>query len=137
MIRVFVPGQPVAKGRPRVTTRGGRPATYTPAKTVAYEGLVAHAAAQVMDGAPPLEGPLRLAVTARFQLPKAASKARRALAATGQDWHTARPDGDNVLKAVGDGLNAVLWRDDSQIAEASIRKIYSETPGLEIEVSAL
>ncbi|MFX8637221.1 RusA family crossover junction endodeoxyribonuclease, partial [Acinetobacter baumannii] len=54
-----------------------------------------------------------------------------------RDWHTSRPDGDNVLKAVGDGLNAVLWRDDAQIAEASIRKIYSETPGLEIEVHPL
>ncbi|MFX8681150.1 RusA family crossover junction endodeoxyribonuclease, partial [Acinetobacter baumannii] len=82
----------------------GRPATYTPAKTVAYEGLVAHAAAQVMNGAPPLDGPLRLVVIARFQLPKQVSKARRALAAAGRDWHTSRPDGDNVLKAVGDGL---------------------------------
>lgn len=41
LIRFHIPGTPVAKGRARVTTRGGRPATYTPAKTVAYEGLVA------------------------------------------------------------------------------------------------
>ena len=28
-----VPGEPVAKGRPRLTTQGGHPRAYTPART--------------------------------------------------------------------------------------------------------
>ena len=120
-----------------MTLRGGRPASFTPAKTVAYEGLVAHAGALVMAGADLLEGPVRLRMVARFQLPKSASKARRALAEEGRDYHTGRPDLDNVLKAVADGLNGVVWRDDAQVAETVVRKVYGETPGVEIEVTPL
>jgi Holliday junction resolvase RusA-like endonuclease len=120
-----------------MTTVGGQARSYTPAKTVAYEGLVAHAGAGAMGDKPLLEGALSLKVTALFQLPKAASKARKALAAECRDWHTARPDGDNVLKAIGDGLNGIVWRDDSQIASATITKRYAEKPGVMIEVTAL
>jgi Holliday junction resolvase RusA-like endonuclease len=137
MIRILVPGQPVAKGRPKITTIGGKPRAYTPEKTVRYENLVALAGAKVMDGRELLEGPLRLTIFAHFQLPKKVSKERRAKAAAGQDWHTSRPDGDNVLKAVGDALNGIVWRDDAQIAHPEIIKLYREIPELVIEVRPL
>lgn len=137
MIRIVVPGQPVAKGRARATSINGRARLFTPAKTVAYEGLIALAGEKAMDGREPLLGPLAITVFANFQLPKKPSKARLAKAAAGQDYHTARPDGDNVLKAAGDGLNGIVWRDDSQIASAQIVKLYSETPRLVIEVREL
>jgi len=137
MIRITVPGQPIAKGRARAAIMGGKVRMFTPAKTVNYEGLIAHEGVDVMDGRDLLLGPLALTVFAYFQLPKTVSKARRALVAAGKDYHVARPDGDNVLKAVGDGLNSVVWRDDSQIASAQIVKMYSETPRLVIEVRPL
>lgn len=136
-IRIIVPGKPIAKGRPRMTTINGHARAFTPQRTVNYESLVALAGEMAMEGRPPLEGPLAIVVFAHFALPLKVSKARRQKAADGKDWHSCRPDGDNVLKAAGDGLNGIVWRDDSQIASAQIIKIYSEIPRLVVEVREL
>lgn len=133
MIRFTVPGQPTAKGRPRVTTRNGRPATYTPARTVAYEGLVAFAGQKAMEDAPPYAGPVAVSATAVFAIPKSWPRHRRESA----KWHTSKPDGDNLAKAIGDGLNGVVWADDSQVASWRVVKVYGEVPGVTIEVTPL
>jgi len=133
MLTFTVPGTPVAKGRPRLSTRGGFARAYTPARTVAYEGLIALAAQDEMAGRGLLEGPLSLSVIATFQIPASWSKKKAASAS----WHTGKPDGDNLLKAVGDGLNGVVWKDDSQVASAKIIKRYGEVPGLLVEVVQL
>lgn len=137
MIRFTVPGAPVAKGRPRLTTRGGFARAFTPAKTVAYEGLVALAGQDAMNGAPPFSGALSLEIVAWFAIPASWSKKKREAAIAGRMRHTSRPDGDNILKAIGDGLNGVCWIDDSQIAEARVSKRYGETPCVAVEVRAL
>lgn len=131
--RITVPGQPQGKGRARF----GNGRTYTPAKTVAYEGLIAYAGQQVMQDfqRQPIEGPVYLTVTAYFAFPKSMSTKKRQAKLV--HWHTAKPDGDNVLKAVGDGLNGIVWKDDSCIAFAKISKEYAETPRLEIVVEEL
>lgn len=132
-IRFTVPGRPQGKGRARFAK--GR--TYTPAKTVAYEGLIAMAGEKAMNGDDLLERPIDLHVTATFQIPKSWSAKRKAAASQGLEWHTSRPDGDNILKAVGDGLNGIIWKDDSQIVCARITKIYGPVPGLDVLVEAL
>lgn len=133
MIRFTVPGVPVAKGRPRISTRGGFARAYTPAKTVAYEGLVALAGQDAMNGVAPYCGPLAVEARAVFPIPASWTKKRRAAAL----YHTSKPDGDNLAKAIGDGLNGVVWKDDSQVASWRIVKVYGETPGLHIEVAPL
>lgn len=133
MIHFTVPGQPIAKGRPRISTRGGFARAYTPVKTVAYEGLVAMAGQEAMAGAAPFEGPVAIEVTAVFQIPASWSKRRKAEA----QWHTSRPDQDNIVKAIGDGLNGVVWRDDSQIASSRVLKVYGERPGVRVVVTPL
>lgn len=137
MIRVVVPGQPIAKGRPKFAVINGHAHAFTPAKTVAYEGLIARAGHDAMGEAPLLDGPIAITVFAHFQMPKAWSQKRRSAALLSPEWHTGRPDGDNILKAAGDGLNGIVWRDDSQIASAQIVKVYAEKPQLVIEVKSL
>lgn len=137
MIRIVVPGQPVAKGRPRVAVRNGRAMAYTPQKTATYENLIALVGQDVMEERELIEGPISVTVFAHFQMPKGWSKKRRLAALTSPEWHTSRPDGDNVLKCAGDALNGVVWRDDSQIASAQVVKTYAETPQLVIEVKSL
>lgn len=133
MLAFTVPGTPVAKGRPRISTRGGFARAFTPAKTVAYEGLIALAAQDAMKGAEPFHGPVCVTVTATFPIPASWSRKKQAAAL----WHTGRPDGDNLLKAVGDGLNGVAFKDDSQVASARVIKRYGSVPGLTVEVEAL
>ena len=131
--RFTVPGLPQGKGRARF----GNGRTYTPAKTVAYEGLIALAGQQAMDDRLLIEKPVYVIVDAFFPIPKSWTKARKAKAASSLVWHVSKPDGDNILKAVGDGLNGVVWKDDSQIAFSKVTKQYAEVPRLEITVEAL
>ncbi len=132
-VAFFVPGIPVGKGRPRITTFGGKARAYTPAKTVAYESIVASIAYDAMAGSALLEGPVGMVVTATFPIPASWTKARKQAA----QWHTARPDGDNIVKAAADALNGVVWRDDSQVARCSFVKVYGDRPGLHVFVEVL
>lgn len=129
MIRIEVPGQPIAKGRARMAVIGGHVHAYTPARTVTYEAGVALMGKSAMVGKELLEGPLAVTVFAHFMTPKRGKKEG--------DWHTGRPDGDNILKAASDALNGIVWKDDAQIASAQIVKTYANSPKLVIEVRAL
>ena len=120
-ITIDVPGQPVAKGRPRFT-RGGF--AYTPAKTARYEQRVRAAALRVMDGSPPLEGPIALRLMFNMEVPKSWPKKKRADAFSGKVLPISRPDIDNICKCVIDGLNGVLFKDDSQITDLIASKRY-------------
>lgn len=136
-IRLTIPGLPQGKGRARFSTRGGFARAFTPQKTVAYEGLIALAGQQAMAGRELIEAPIYITLTAFFPIPKSWSKRRQQEVRSGLNWHTGKPDGDNILKAVGDGLNGIVWKDDSQVAFSKVMKQYGETPRLEIFVEAL
>lgn len=137
MIQFTVPGLPQGKGRARFSTRGKSVRAFTPAKTVAYEGLIALAGEKAMEGCALLEGPVHLVVDATFPIPVSWNKAKKLAAQSGLSWHTSKPDADNIMKAVGDGLNEVVWKDDSQIVMARIIKQYGPTPGLLVTVEPL
>ncbi len=137
MIRFTVPGLPQGKGRARISTRNGSPRAYTPLKTVMYESLIALAGQDAMEGRPPIEGPVYLHVTATFPIAPSWTKRRKAEIASGMAWHTSKPDGDNIAKSVGDGLNGIAFKDDSQVALCKVLKVYGDKPGLDVMVEAL
>lgn len=133
-----VPGDPVAKGRARAFVRGGRVAHYTPAKTENYEARVAVFAKQAMVGAKPFSGAVALSVIARFSIPASWSKKRRQAALDGLEHVTKRPDLDNVVKAIKDGMNGIAWADDCQVVRlVDCRKVYAEQPGVDVIVAGL
>ena len=136
VIRVWVPGAPIAKGRPRVAIRGGYAVAYTPKRTVRYESTVALAASEAMAGRPPINGAVRLEILAYFPIPASWPKKRRQEAADGLVAHTYRPDADNVIKSVLDGLAGILISDDSQVCELTVKKRYSDRPGVSVAVMA-
>ncbi len=130
-----VPGEPQGKGRARVGNVGGHARMFTPAKTVAYEGLVAMAAQSAMAGAAPIKGACAIVVECIFAMPKSMSKKHRAEAILGKLRPTKKPDGDNVLKAVCDGINGVVWADDVQAVDARVLKLYGEKPAVHVRVA--
>ena len=134
MLTFTVPGAPVGKGRPRATAIGGRARLYTPAKTAAYEGLVALAAREAMAGRPLFGGPLRMRLEIACAVPASWSGRKRAQALEGLIRPTTKPDASNVLKACEDGCNGVVYRDDVQIVEGSFSKYYAETPAVYVAV---
>lgn len=124
----IVPGQPQGKGRARIVKIGGFSRMATPEKTVAYEGLIAHVAHQAMNGKPPIEGPVFVTLQIRCQVPASWSQKKRLAAERGEVMHTTKPDADNVIKAVFDGCNGVVWRDDSQVVGMTVTKKYGPSP---------
>lgn len=126
-----VPGIPRGKGRPRFYRRGAHVATYTDDRTAAFENLVRLACQ--MDG-PPFEGPVCLTVHAEFPYPKSWSRKR----IEAEVFHVKRPDADNILKAVLDGLNGVAWVDDSCVAQVTCTKRYTVgEPGLHVVIETM
>jgi Holliday junction resolvase RusA-like endonuclease len=136
-VAFVVPGEPQGKGRARVGTMGGHARMFTPAKTVAYEGLIAMAARQAMASTPLLEGACAIHITAVCSVPASWSKKKRAEAIAGVLRPTKKPDADNITKAVCDGLNGVVWTDDVQAVDQRIRKVYGERPELRVTVARI
>lgn len=135
MITFTVPGEPVAKGRARSFIRAGKVGHHTPAKTANYEGMVALAAQQAMGGQPLLTGPLVLSFMAVFAAPKSWSKKRAELNETRPEPVIKRPDIDNLMKALADGMNGVVYADDSQIASLRhCEKVYGAKPSVVVKV---
>jgi Holliday junction resolvase RusA-like endonuclease len=136
-VRFTVPGAPQGKGRPKVVKIAGFTRMATPAKTVAYEGLVAHAAQAAMAGRPMLDGPVSCAIAIDAPVPASWSQKKQRAALAGEVLPTTKPDADHVVKALFDGLNGVLWRDDVQVVDLLVRKRYAATPCVRVEVQAL
>ncbi len=136
-IAFIVPGEPQGKGRPRIGKIGQHARMFTPAKTVAYEGLVAQAAQTAMDGAPLIEQPVRLELDVLCSVPASWSQKKQAQALAGAIRPAKKPDADNVLKAICDGMNGVVWKDDVQAVDVLLRKVYAQTPGVRVRVAVL
>ncbi|KSC12366.1 RusA family crossover junction endodeoxyribonuclease, partial [Pseudomonas aeruginosa] len=105
-----VPGEPVGKGRPRIGRVGAHARMFTPAKTANYEGLIAHSGQQAMAGRALFEGPVLVELDIALSIPQSMSKKRKSLALAGGLYPTKKPDMDNVIKAIYDGLNGVVWK---------------------------
>ena len=133
MITLTIPGEPVAKGRPRMTRAGH---AYTPAKTRQYEAAV-RALALSEIGAIALEGPLSVHIICSYRIPPSWTKARQKRAQDGTEHMITKPDIDNACKAVIDAINGVFWVDDRQIVRLTVDKLYSRIPAVTVTVREL
>lgn len=138
MITFTVPGQPQGKGRPRIVKIGQFSRLASPKDTVAYEGLVAHVAYVAMGSNNQLlEGPVRVRMTIACSVPASWSQKKQRMALAGEVRPTTKPDVDNVVKAIFDGCNGVVWRDDVQVVELSLAKLYCQAPGVVVEIEPI
>ena len=128
-LTLTIPGEPVAKGRPRFYNGHA----ITPAKTVNYETLVKEMWA-VTHGQQMLDGELCASLTAYFAIPGSKSKAMKKRMSEGIVRPTKKPDIDNLIKSALDSLNGIAYKDDSQIVTVVASKFYSDTPRLELEI---
>ncbi|KWE70536.1 endodeoxyribonuclease RusA [Burkholderia ubonensis] len=136
-VEFVVPGKPVAKGRPRFARHGAHVRTFTPEATERYENLVKMAARAAMRDTQPYEGPVRLIVNIGLPIPTSWSQKRQDAAAAGAIGATKKPDADNVVKALKDAMNGVVYADDGQVVDLWISKRYARVPGVRIEAIEL
>ena len=128
-----IPGTPVAQPRHRISTRGGYAKTYLPKDHPihAFKQAIALQAA----GGGLFSGPVEVSIVAWFPMPSSWSKKKRKQHEW--RWHTQKPDGDNLAKAVLDALKE-HWNDDCQVAMLTVRKRWHSGAGLtEIRVSEI
>ena len=133
-IEFTVPGQPVAKARPRFARRGNFVTTYTPEKTANYETTVKIFASAAMVGHAPINRPVCMMVNIYMQIPASWSKRKQFLANCGMVAATKKPDADNILKILKDACNGIVWVDDAQVIEIHLYKRYSDTPRAEVVI---
>ncbi|MEC1474063.1 RusA family crossover junction endodeoxyribonuclease [Bacillus haynesii] len=136
MIEFAIYGQPVPQGRPRATAKNGIVRMYDPKSSREFKKYVKLAAS---DHRPPnlFKGPLELEVKVYKSTLKSFSKKKAAAAERGELRPSKKPDIDNYVKAIKDGLNTVIWEDDSQIVDLHASKFYSSNPRIEIKVTPL
>lgn len=121
----IVEGKPVGKGRPRFRRMGNFVQTYTPAATADYEKMVRlrfqNAGGQIT------EKPVKIEIVAFFAPPKSMRKREKAEMLVNRILPMKKPDCDNIAKIVLDALNKIAYKDDSQVIELSVKKLYSES----------
>jgi Holliday junction resolvase RusA-like endonuclease len=133
-IMFTVYGHPVAKGRPRFSTKGKFPVAYTPEKTKTYESEVGMMAKVAMGASEALEGALEAFIYVTFPVPPSYSKKRTEACLSDVEKHTKKPDLDNVVKICLDGMNGIVFKDDSQITSIHSTKVYGEVAKVEVMV---
>lgn len=118
-ILFYVSGKPEGKDRPRFSRFGH---CYSTAKTQQYERRVRLSAIDAINKWQNRTGRewdkdsfFLVSVDARFPIPKSWSKKKREQALRGE-IKPGKPDGDNIIKAVLDGLNGVAFSDDSRVS---------------------
>ena len=119
MIRtVKIYGRPKGKARPRFANGHA----YTPKATRDYEKMIG-SEYMAQDGRK-FSGSLSLKVEAVFKIPESWTKKKKWEAIDKGKRPECRPDIDNIVKVVMDGLNGIAYDDDSQVVEVSASKSY-------------
>ena len=128
-----IPGVPVAKGRPKFSTRGGFARAYTPKKTRDFEDMAREIGRAAMGPLMPTASSVMLEFVAFVPVPTSWTKRKRAQALAGLLHPLSRPDLDNYEKALTDALNGIVYEDDSQICDVVKSKRYAEEPRLVVK----
>lgn len=131
MLFFTVPGEPVGKGRPRMTRAGH---AFTPEKTASYENLVKLCFQKAYPTWSPTPDEVGVEIYAYYQIPKSASKKKQREMIDGVIRPTKKPDIDNVAKIINDALNGIAWADDTQIVTEGIKKLYSDKPKVAVTI---
>ena len=132
MVTFRVDANPVGKQRARYVKRGNFVQAYTPEKTRTYETLIRDSAIEAMGSSEPLETPVNLYLYIRVPIPKSYSKKKVEDCLNGLDKPIRKPDASNILKSVEDGMNGIVYKDDSQIVNLHVTKVYSSLAGVDI-----
>jgi len=132
-IKLTVPGEPKGKQRPRWHKYG----TYTPTETVNYETYIKELFTIDYPNFIPMEGALRMELHIFLSIPKSTSNKKKELMKIGTILPIKKPDYDNVEKVVGDALEKLAYKNDSQIVTSLTIKEYSERPRLEIIIEEI
>ncbi len=137
-VRFRIQAEPIAQGRPRLTTINGQARAFDPKKSRDWKSFIKDVASTAMTKAgysQPIQGPLVARIRFGFSLPKSQYRKRTPRV---RSWHTKRPDIDNLTKAIFDACESVVFLNDTQIVRLVADKIIcaqGEAPFVAVEFS--
>jgi len=134
-VKFTIPTEPVPKLRPRVVRQGGFPRAFTPQKTLDFEATVKIAA--LAAGMVPCLGPIVIRAEFYHRLPKAKERKRRPI---GEQPKPTKPDLDNLLKSLLDGMEGVCFDHDSAVVRINAGKWWAaqgDEPRIDVEIEQL
>jgi Holliday junction resolvase RusA-like endonuclease len=128
-IEFVIPGECVGKQRPKASFQMKR--IYTPEKTINYESFVKHC----YYGNPHFcEKQVGMDIKIYIAIPTSTSKKKQLQMANGEIRPCKKPDTDNCIKSILDGLNGVAYSDDKQVVEIHAAKYYDNSPRVEVKM---
>ena len=136
-IKLVVLGEPKAQTRHRHFKRGKFSGNYDPS---ADDKQTFASILQQQAPKEPISAPISLEVVFYMGRPKnhyKSGKNSEMLKDTAPEYHSGRPDLDNMVKFVQDSLNTIYYKDDALISQITAKKIYSENPRTEITITKL
>lgn len=122
MIEFIIESEAVPKARPRQ----GRNGFYTPSKTIRFEKLVAWYYLK-NHGTKHEDEPLKMEIEINVKKPKSCKR----------KLPTVKPDIDNQIKSILDGLNGLAYSDDKQIVEVKASKKYSDRDFVKVKLEKI
>ena len=131
-------GKVQGKERVRFSNRGGYVKTYTPENTINYENWVKTCLIQAVGNKySTYAGAVKIELKAVYAPPKSYSKKKTKMLLETEAPYLKKPDCDNIAKIVCDALNGIAYKDDSQIFDVKISKVYGVDEKLIVKISYL
>jgi Holliday junction resolvase RusA-like endonuclease len=124
-----IDGDVQAQQRPKFSRFGKGVSVRDPQESKDYKSFVRLVASEhALDEL--ITDPIVLHIDVYRKMPKAImnSKKKYQQVLDGALRPTTKPDIDNLVKGIKDGLSKVIWHDDSQVIELVARKFYSDKP---------
>ena len=147
MIKFFAPGEPVAKGSmvkigKRFIDQKNLATKTLPANRLKdWQSQIAWCAKKEMRNRDVIPGAIALTATFILSRPKSHRNAKGKLKKGSPILPVFKPDTDKLLRAIGDAMSGIVYRDDCQIVDVRIRKQYvngaHDGPGVEVEVRVI
>lgn len=126
--------KPMAKQSFRTTRTGQK---YLDASVIKYRKAIRNMAIAQMRNqkAEKIEGAVNMNIIYAFRRPQSLSKKERNEIDNGKIVpKTTKPDIDNLTKAILDALNGIVWKDDAQVTQIKIQKVWSSKDQIEVEI---
>lgn len=125
-IEITLEVEPTAKGRPRTAFLNGKVHTYNPERTMIAQNLIVACLAQYKDQCFAPHVPVRMMVTFYRTKPRWLKQS--------ETMPVRKPDLNNFLGLLLDGINKMLWDDDAQLTTCLMSKRWSPTDKSYIKV---
>lgn len=133
-LKFEIPGVIQPQERPRFSRRSKKVVTHDAPKSKDFKDFVKLVAWKYKPSELITE-PIKLKADIYLMPPKKYHTGpKRKLIASGELRPTTKPDLDNLIKGIKDGCNKIIWHDDSQIVDMTVRKFYSEKPRAEVTI---